>query len=66
MFFGRDGEGRRKRRERETRAKALCDQCVVMHCCRQHAMDVGETFGIWGGLSAAERLKLLAGKPMRD
>jgi len=28
--------------------------------CREHALSVGEPYGIWGGLSANEREELLA------
>jgi hypothetical protein len=27
--------------------------------CRDYALDHGEEFGIWGGLAAIERLRLL-------
>ncbi|WP_407646765.1 WhiB family transcriptional regulator [Allosaccharopolyspora coralli] len=42
----------------EARGKALCMQCPVRLTCLQYALDVEESFGIWGGLTAAERREL--------
>ena len=61
MFFGREGESRRARIERERVAKDLCSRCEVIAECRDHALTVGEPYGIWGGLSATER-QTLAGR----
>ncbi len=46
-------------RRRETEAKAICHRCPVITQCRQHALNVPEPYGIWGGLSADERRDLL-------
>lgn len=59
VFFHPDGERGHARTARENRAKALCRQCPVLVDCRTHALDVGETYGIWGGLSESEREILL-------
>lgn len=61
MFFGQEGESRHARIHRERVAKALCSRCQVIAECREHAVTVGEPYGIWGGLSAAER-QTLAGR----
>jgi WhiB family redox-sensing transcriptional regulator len=37
----------------------MCRTCPVMAQCRAHALDVGEPYGIWGGLSETERELLL-------
>lgn len=58
MFFGLEGESRRARKHRERMAKALCSRCEVIVQCRDHALTVGEPYGIWGGMSAAERQNL--------
>lgn len=39
-------------------AKAVCAACPVRAECLQHAIDTGETYGIWGGTSPLERRKL--------
>ena len=59
MFFHPDGERGRARATREVRAKELCRRCPVIAQCRAHALAVGEPYGIWGGLSEAERELLL-------
>lgn len=61
-FFSPDGERGRERFEREKRAKLICHRCPVTAECRAHALRVGETFGTWGGLTEAERARLLAKK----
>ena len=61
IFFGREGESRRARIARERVAKDLCSRCEVIAECRDHALTVGEPYGIWGGLSATER-QTLAGR----
>jgi WhiB family redox-sensing transcriptional regulator len=37
----------------------MCRRCPVMAQCRAHALEVGESYGIWGGLSESERDLLL-------
>ena len=59
VFFHPDGERGHARAARESRAKQMCRQCPVMTQCRTHALAVGETYGIWGGLSETERGLLL-------
>lgn len=61
MFFHPDGERGRARTQREVRAKEMCRSCPVIVQCRSHALAVGETYGIWGGLSENERELLLKG-----
>jgi WhiB family redox-sensing transcriptional regulator len=52
-------EGRADRAEREARAKAICRACSVRLECLDFALTVREPYGIWGGLSEAERRTLL-------
>lgn len=44
-----------EKRARELRAKAICDQCVVVGRCLEFAVDGGEFHGIWGGTNESER-----------
>ena len=44
---------------RESRAKAICRGCPVRGECLDHALRVGESHGIWGGLNETERRGLL-------
>ena len=39
-------------------AKQICAQCFVREPCLAYAMETGERFGIWGGLSENERRRL--------
>ena len=55
VFFHPDGERGRARAQREARAKEMCRECPVLRQCRSHALAVNEPYGIWGGLSEAER-----------
>lgn len=59
VFFHPDGERGRARAMREQRAKAICAECPVMQQCRDHALSVGEPYGIWGAMSESERDAIL-------
>ena len=39
-------------------AKEVCRGCVVRDDCLEYALDHGEKFGIWGGMSERERRRL--------
>ena len=45
------------RPSQHSRAKAICATCPVLEECREHGLS-HERFGIWGGLTAAERRKI--------
>jgi len=47
-------------------AKEMCLRCEVRTACLQWAIDNGEEFGVWGGLTARERKNLLAGNVVDD
>lgn len=44
--------------DQEARAKAICATCPVIAECRAYAVRAGESEGIWGGLTTAERRRL--------
>jgi WhiB family redox-sensing transcriptional regulator len=48
-----------RRQRREDAAKALCARCPVIEQCREHALRVQEPYGVWGGLSEAERHQMI-------
>lgn len=52
-------ERKDEKRERETRAKAICAQCAVKEPCLNFAVSIREPHGIWGGLNELERKALL-------
>lgn len=40
------------------RAKAICGTCAVQEVCLLYALETGQQFGIWGGLTEDERRAL--------
>ena len=38
-------------------AKAMCGECPIMRECRDYAMQAQKEYGIWGSITAAERLQ---------
>jgi WhiB family redox-sensing transcriptional regulator len=59
-FFSPDAERGPRRRNREAAAKALCAVCPVIEACRDHALQVQEPYGVWGGLNINEREMIIA------
>lgn len=45
---------------REQAAKALCQVCPVRAECAAHALAAREPYGVWGGFTETERIRLLA------
>jgi WhiB family redox-sensing transcriptional regulator len=40
-------------------AKAICLTCPVREPCLEHAIEAREKLGVWGGLTARERRRLI-------
>lgn len=40
-------------------AKAICALCPVREACLEHAIVAREKVGVWGGLTARERRRLI-------
>lgn len=55
LFFHPENERGPARRSRDLKAVTICASCPVMERCRQHALDVREPFGVWGGLTESKR-----------
>ena len=51
LFFPERGASTRE-------AKEVCRGCVVREDCLEYALENGEKFGIWGGMSERERRRL--------
>ena len=61
LFFPPSAQEKKEERERrEIRAKAVCQVCPVAGECRDYAFEIKEPYGIWGGLTEAERRQALA------
>jgi WhiB family redox-sensing transcriptional regulator len=59
-FFHPDGERGASRARREATAKGICRGCPVRAECAAQALTTREPYGVWGGFSEADRLRLLA------
>lgn len=58
-FFHPENERGLERQRREAAAKRVCAGCRVVVECREHALLVGEPYGVWGGLGEGERRTIL-------
>jgi WhiB family transcriptional regulator, redox-sensing transcriptional regulator len=58
QFFHPDGERGASRTRREIAAKAVCRSCPVRPQCAAHALSAREPYGVWGGFTEAERIRL--------
>ncbi|MFD8594592.1 WhiB family transcriptional regulator [Kitasatospora sp. NPDC059646] len=66
LFFAPSKEPTAARLSREEHAKRVCARCPVLLECREHALAQPEPYGVWGGLTAAERRVVLARRRRRD
>ena len=60
QFFHPDGERGASRGRREASAKSVCRVCPVRAQCAAQALASREPYGVWGGFTETERLRLLA------
>lgn len=58
QFFHPDGERGSSRGRREIAAKKVCLNCPVRAECAAHALQTQEPYGVWGGFTETERLRL--------
>jgi WhiB family transcriptional regulator, redox-sensing transcriptional regulator len=65
LFFSPEGERGPARAKREAAAKKVCAECPVIEECGKTALKNKEEFGVWGGMSAAEREAILSGRVRR-
>src|SRR6478735_4578122 len=65
LFFDPNDESRRAKQERISLAKTICQQCPVLIVCRDYALQRGEPYGVWGGLSEYERALMLGVRTLR-
>jgi WhiB family redox-sensing transcriptional regulator len=60
VFFPAEDERLPQRHRRERVAKAICAACPVRQPCADYALVHRELYGVWGGLSEADRRHRLA------
>jgi WhiB family redox-sensing transcriptional regulator len=65
LFFAPSKEPTAARLAREEQAKQVCARCPVLLECREHALAQPEPYGVWGGLTAAERRVVLTRRRRR-
>ncbi|AWH92889.1 WhiB family transcriptional regulator [Dietzia lutea] len=58
LFYSAEDEPKSVRRRKEDAAKAICAGCQVLDICRQFAIDAGELYGVWGGMTESDRHRL--------
>lgn len=58
IFFLEDRVRGPEKRKRESAAVKICQSCPVIDKCREHALLTPEFFGVWGGLTADQRIKM--------
>jgi WhiB family redox-sensing transcriptional regulator len=59
LFYQADNERGASVRLREKKAKAICATCPVITNCLNDALANNEPYGVWGGMSADERYRLV-------
>jgi WhiB family redox-sensing transcriptional regulator len=59
IFFLPDNSRMGDRTRRINAAKEICKTCPVISECLAYALDIKETYGIYGGMSEEERRRIL-------
>ena len=59
FFFASDDQDWGEKMANVNAAKKLCSLCAVRLQCLEYALAAREHDGVWGGLSAPERIKLI-------
>jgi WhiB family redox-sensing transcriptional regulator len=57
-FFLDPGQRGDSKRSRERQAIAICNTCPVKKQCLDHALNVPEMYGVWGGMTEENRAEL--------
>lgn len=57
VFYPTDGDNRTARV-----ARSICAACPVIERCLEHALTYPETYGIWGGFTPKELMKMRAAR----
>ena len=55
LFYNAEDEPKGVRRRKEAAAVKICQSCPVLAQCQRHAEENKELYGVWGGMTEAER-----------
>lgn len=58
VFFPEDGINPTETKQMNVMAKQVCERCPIRIQCGEYAILNQEPFGIWGGLTVADRERL--------
>ena len=64
-FYHPAGERWHEKNARITQAKQICQRCPVISQCAAWALRTREPYGVWGGLSEAERADILGVRSLK-
>ena len=59
IFFLDHGTRAHKKKQQEQRAISVCKKCPVISQCLEHALKVPEYYGVWGGMTAEQRMSII-------
>jgi WhiB family transcriptional regulator, redox-sensing transcriptional regulator len=66
VFFDHEDTRGEKRATLLAAARTICATCPIRSECLDYAVDSGQQFGVWGGLTAAERSELIVATNRRS
>lgn len=66
IFFDHEDTRGEKRATSLAAARSICATCTIRTACLDFAVDTAQAFGVWGGLTAAERSELIVAKQRRE
>lgn len=59
IFFLEHGDRASTKIRKEQKALTVCRTCPVIQRCLEHALSVPELYGVWGGMTADQRIRIL-------
>jgi WhiB family transcriptional regulator, redox-sensing transcriptional regulator len=66
IFFDHEDTRGEKRATSLAAARSICATCTIRTACLNYAVDTVQAFGVWGGLTAAERTEIIVATQRRE
>jgi WhiB family redox-sensing transcriptional regulator len=66
IFFDHEDSRGEKRAKSLAAARSICTTCTIRNACLNYAVDSAQAFGVWGGLTAAERSEIIGATQRRN